>query len=56
MDKKKEIAITIRVPEDLHGKVVALAESEMRSLNGQFCYLIREGLRHLRKEPSTKRG
>lgn len=38
-DEKK---ITIRIPADLHEKLVKLAEQDTRSLNGEIVALLRE--------------
>ncbi len=38
-DEKK---ITIRIPADLHEKLVRLAEQDTRSLNGEIVALLRE--------------
>lgn len=38
------IRITLRLPEDVHARVVTQAEADRRSLNSEIVYLIEGGL------------
>lgn len=38
------IRITLRLPEDVHARVVAQAETDRRSLNSEIVHLIEGGL------------
>jgi hypothetical protein len=40
-----EIQIRIRIPRDLKDKVKEMAKKEVRSLNGQIVYLLREAVK-----------
>ena len=39
-----EVRIGLRLPADLHVRIVELARQEQRSLNGQLVYLLRKSL------------
>lgn len=39
------IAITLRLPDDLHARLVDLAQREHRSLNGQLVALLDQAIR-----------
>lgn len=38
------IRITLRLPDDVHSRVAARAETERRSLNSQIVHLLETGL------------
>ena len=48
-------AFLLRLPPELHDELRRWAESELRSLNGQIEYLLREAVRR-RKDPPRKGG
>lgn len=35
-----DVKLTLRIPEDLHAKLVALADADQRSLNGEIAWLL----------------
>ena len=39
-----DVRIGLRLPADLHARIVELARQEQRSLNGQLVYLLRKSL------------
>lgn len=39
---QNEIRITLRIPADLHGDIVAIAERYKTSLNGQIITMLRD--------------
>jgi hypothetical protein len=45
--------LTIVLPDELHGKLVSLAEREERSLHGQILYLLRESSKISLKKPAN---
>ena len=53
-DDKK--AFLVRVPESLLDEVKAWADQEMRSLNGQIEWILREALRRRRGERDDATG
>lgn len=36
--------LTVKVPVDLHGRLVKMAEREMRSLHAEILWLLRDGV------------
>lgn len=46
----------LRLPEDLHEEVRRWAEQDLRSLNGQIEYLLREAVKRRRGAASAKPG
>ena len=40
----KSLALTLRLPEDLHAALVERAGLDARSLNGEIIFLLRQGL------------
>lgn len=40
----KEVRITLRMPDDLHGVIVSIAERNKTSLNGQIVTMLRRCL------------
>ena len=46
------VQLQIRLPADMHERIAALAQQEMRSLNGQLLFLLQRGLDGY--EPSTR--
>ena len=53
-DEKK--AFLVRVPESLLDEVKGWADQEMRSLNGQIEWILREALRRRHGEPGSPQG
>ncbi len=52
MHGKREVRYSLRLPPDVHERLVELARREGRSLNQQLVYMLRQGLRraeHRRK-------
>ena len=47
-------AFLLRLPADLHAELRAMAARELRSLNGQIEYLLREALRRRRGGDASK--
>ena len=47
-------AFLLRLPPDLHAELQAWAEQEMRSLNGQIEYLLRDAVQRRRGRPGVK--
>ena len=45
MDGKREVRYSLRLPPDVHERLVELAHREGRSLNQQLVYMLRQGLR-----------
>ena len=51
MDDRK--AFPLRIAQSLFDEIKAWSEQEMRSVNGQIEFLLREAVRQRKNEPST---
>ncbi|MBA2448937.1 MAG: Arc family DNA-binding protein [Chloroflexi bacterium] len=55
MDGKREVRYSLRLPPDVHERLVELARREGRSLNQQLVHILRQGLRRAdRREPLSR--
>ena len=47
--------VTVRMPDDLHAQLVALAEREKRSLNGQILSVLEKAVESAKVTPPDKK-
>jgi hypothetical protein len=56
MAQRAEVRITLRLPSDLYEALKAVAEAEVRSVNGQIELAIREHLNARRPQSGSESG
>ncbi len=54
MHGKREVRYSLRLPPDVHERLVELARREDRSLNQQLVYMLRQGLRRARLREAAR--
>ena len=48
--KEIEVSIQFRMPENIHAKLKKISQSQLRSLNAQILFFVREGIRQYENE------